>query len=287
MMFAEAKTPRQAFDALDIDQIDDLAKTVEDFHARGLLKCDSPLEGESGLQDVLNKEIFSDPKLVTKISGWLREGRVAVITDALSVDLAERAYNELDQTTEWKITEGAHDFFHHRHCTIGSLERCGPALTECSRLLRSTSTRHFISKITGQDCTGEAAVVAAWYRPGEYALPHDDSSAATSRSVAFIWYLTKDWRREWGGSLFWCPTGQYVSPGFNVLVIFNVMPENVHLVCPVAPGATMKRLAIGGFWHKAGRASEQSAVTAHAVVSPRAYGRPSIDCTDLSPLIVL
>jgi Rps23 Pro-64 3,4-dihydroxylase Tpa1-like proline 4-hydroxylase len=144
-----------------------------------------------------------------------------------------------------------------------------------------------MSRISGRDCSGEAGAAAAWYRPGEYALPHDDSVADQARSVAYIWYLTKDWQQEWGGSLFWCPTGQYLRPSFNVLTIFNVIPSNVHFICPVALTATAKRLSVNGFWHRSERGSPAKRISAEATVSPPAYGQAASDVPELTPVIVL
>jgi Rps23 Pro-64 3,4-dihydroxylase Tpa1-like proline 4-hydroxylase len=102
-----------------------------------------------------------------------------------------------------------------------------------------------------------------------------------------IWYLTKDWRREWGGSLFWCPTGQYVSPGFNVLVMFSAVPSNLHFVCPVSPAAAAKRLTINGFWHRSERRAPPEPPAPDGLVSPLAYGTRPPDSPEAASIIVL
>jgi hypothetical protein len=290
MTFAEKTTTRQAFESLEVDiDIDEFAKIIRDFFDRGLLRHEQLVDDEHGLPQLLNPRIASDPALVDKIGSYLRQGRAIVIPDALPADLAERVYSDLDRATSWNLVEGGHDFFHYRNCVIEGLEDRTPALTECCRLFRSTATRRFIGELSGEDCAGKAGVAAAWYRPGEYALPHDDSAADAPRSVAYIWYLTKSWRQDWGGALFWCPTGQYVSPGFNVLTIFKAVPSNIHFVCPVAPAATAKRLTINGFWHRAvERGTSLPAISPDAVVSPRVHmQQPGDDVPEVSPLIVL
>lgn len=288
MAFAEKQTARQVFEGLDVDvDIDEFARVVAEFFDRGLLRREQPVDDTHNLRDLLNPKIFSDPALVDKIGGWIRQGRAIIIPDALPADLAERVHRDLEGSTQWSLVEGGHDFFHHRNCVIESLEDRSPALTECSLLFKSTATRRFIGELSGRDCAGEAGSAAAWYRPGEYALPHDDTAANDTRSVAYIWYLTKDWRQDWGGALFWCPTGQYVSPRFNVLTIFQVAPSSVHLICPVALTATAKRLTINGFWHRAERRTPPLPIAPEAVVSPRAYGPPAPDDPELFPIIVL
>jgi hypothetical protein len=288
MAFAEGRTARQAFQMLDTDiDLEEFGKIIGDFVRRELLKPERPIDDEPGLQEVLNPSVFANAAVVDKIGGWLRQGRAILIPDALSADLADRVHRDLYESTQWSFAEGGHDFFHRRNSVITELEGQTSALTTCNRVFKSTATRRFIGALSGQDCTGEARVTAAWYRPGEYALPHDDSAASDPRSVAYIWYLTKEWRQEWGGALFWCPTGQYICPKFNMLVMFTVVPSNVHFICPVAPGATGKRLTINGFWRRSKQVSPAATISADAVVSPRAYGPHAPEDPELSPIVVL
>lgn len=288
MMFAEQTTTRQAFQALDVNiDIDAFSRIITDFVACGLLRQEQSIDEGHDLRPLLNPEIFTNLALLDKIGSCLRQGRAVVIPDALPADLAERVHGELDRSTSWRLVEGGHDFFHYRNCVIEAFDDETPALMQCSRLFKSTATRRFIGELTGEDCTGDAGVAAAWYRSGEYALPHDDSASTAPRSVAYIWYLAKGWRQEWGGALFWCPSGQYVRPRFNVLIMFQAVPSNVHLVCPVAPSATEKRLTMNGFWHSAERRSLPPPLSPEAVVSPRAYGQPGPDDAELAPMIVL
>ncbi len=287
MAFADAGSAREVYQALDVDvDLEQFGRIVSDFAERGLLERELGLEDEPGLQQLLNARIFRDAALIDKIGSWMRQGRAIVIPDALPEDLATEVHRDLDRSVHWTVGEGGHDFFHYRNSVIDRLEGVSPALTRCSRLFKSAATRRFIAEITGEDCAGPAEVAAAWYRPYEYALPHDDSSNGLS-SVAYIWYLAKDWRPEWGGALFWCPTGQYIRPGFNVLVLFKATPSNLHLVCPVAPAATEKRLTINGFWNRSTRRSPPVPVPPDARVSPPAYGARAPGSDDASPLIVL
>jgi Rps23 Pro-64 3,4-dihydroxylase Tpa1-like proline 4-hydroxylase len=147
-------------------------------------------------------------------------------------------------------------------------------------------TRRFIGELSGEDCSGEAATLATWYRPGEYALPHQDSTGDDRRSVAYVWYLAKNWRNEWGRALFWCPTGQYFSPRFNTLLIFRTTPANIHFVCPVSPIATAKRLTINGFWHRQKSGGSLSPVDNDAIISPRVYGQREPDNLEGSIIVL-
>lgn len=288
MAFAEAKSARQAYQALDVDvDVEQFGTLVRHLSERGVLL---PVQGgvdEPDLSQMLNPRVSGDAALVEKIGGWIRQGRAILIPDALPAEFAEEVHRDLDRSTRWTLSEGGHDFFHYRNSVIGRIDGLSVALTRCHRLFASAATRRFVAGISGQDCSGEAHVAAAWYRPYEYALPHNDAAGNSLRSVAYIWYLAKDWRREWGGALFWCPTGQYVSPAFNVLVMFSAVPSNFHFVCPVSPATTAKRLTINGFWHRSEPVDLPGPPAPDARVSPRAYGAPAPDARDAASILVL
>jgi hypothetical protein len=288
MMFAETRTAREVFDALEVDvTVDEFVHIVGGFHARGLLQPARVDDDGPDLRAWLDPEIFGDPARVASIADRLRDGRAIVVPAALRPELADDVHGELQRTTQWRVAEGGHDFFHFRSCNLERIAGRGAALTRCSELFGSAATRRFIAELSGEDCGGAAQVAASWYRPGEYALPHNDLVIDHARSVAFIWYLTRDWRQDWGGALFWCPSGQYLLPAFNVLIVFRVMPANMHLVCPVAPGATSRRLAVNGFWHRAQPGAVVEPIAEDAVISPRLCGPDGAVAASLSPVIAL
>lgn len=283
MIFAEKRTPRQALEILGIDLgIDDFGRIISGFVEHGLLRPEQPVREEPNLRSLLNSKIFADTEMVGRISQWLQQGRAILIQDAFPGNFAEDVHHALHSSQDWTPAEGGHDFFHYRASVINHLEARSPALAECCKVFRSSATAGFISEISGQNCDGETQAAAAWYRPGEYALPHDDSRSTEPRSVAYVWYLTKDWRQEWGGALFWCPTGQYILPRFNVLLFFRAMPQNLHFICPVAQGATSKRLTINGFWSRSTSNARIAAISPDTAISLRAYGQAAP-----GPVIVL
>ena len=292
MAFAEAKSARQAYQELDADvdvdvDVEQFGQIVRHLSERGVLLPVPEGEAEPDLSRMLNPRVLGDAALVEKIGAWMRQGRAIVIPDALPAELAEEVHRDLDRWTRWTVAEGGHDFFHYHNSLIGRIDGLSEALTRCYRLFASAATRRFIAELSGQDCSGAAGVAAAWYRPHEYALPHNDAAGNSLRSVAYIWYLAKDWRREWGGSLFWCPTGQYICPAFNVLLMFSAVPSNFHFVCPVSPAATSKRLTINGFWHRPEQVEPLAAPMPDGLISPRAYGPPAPDSQDAAPMFVL
>jgi Rps23 Pro-64 3,4-dihydroxylase Tpa1-like proline 4-hydroxylase len=276
MAFAEPRTAPQAFAVLDVDiELGEFCVLVEQLAERGLLRPHQPADDDRGLQHMLDASLMSDAAAIDRLAAAMRQGRAIVIPDALPSELAEQAHRDLCHSAHWAPSEGGHDFFHYRACGMDRPQDQSPTLAHCSQLFQSNATRRFMAELSGQDCAGVVSIAAAWYRPGEYALPHDDTAANTPRSVAFVWYLTKRWQREWGGSLFWCPTGQYIVPTFNTLVMFNVTPANLHFICPVAQGATERRLTLSGFWNRAEPHAPVAPGSPADFISPPAYGQPS------------
>lgn len=77
----------------------------------------------------------------------------------------------------------------------------------------------------------------------------DGSTVLCSRTVAVIWYLTPDWRKEWGGAFHDLETGEEILPEFNTLVAFHV--PRFHAVLPVT-GKT-PRFSIFGWFLRPGK----------------------------------
>lgn len=288
MTFSEAITIREAFSTMDVDvDLDEFCRIVATLIDHGLLWREPPVDETLDLRKLLNPRVLGSNGGEKELSAWMRQGKAILIPNALDEELAEAAHRDLQAADRWIISTGEHDFFHYRNLVLERLEERSLALSRCRQLFGSRPTRRFIEELSSEDCSGDTNVSASWYRPGEYALPHDDSSTGDPRSVAFIWYLTKHWRREWGGSLFWCPTGQYICPSFNSLLMFRVIPSNMHLVCPVSPNATQKRLAINGFWHRGSQTPRAAPTMSDSFVSPQAYGPSATTPLDLTSAIIL
>ena len=181
----------------------------------------------------------------------LAAGGLVAIRDAFEPDFAERMYRSLDGCTTWRVYENYEEHFHYHHHNLFQPDEYPADLTWCSKVFDSSSTKAWVTRLSGRSCLGPAEVYASWYLPGDHSLPHNDatdSGANLNRQVAFVWHLAKDWRSEWGGALFWCPKGCYLPPVFNTLWLFNVGPESTHFVTHVSPYAQGKRLAINGWW---------------------------------------
>jgi thiol-disulfide isomerase/thioredoxin len=182
----------------------------------------------------------------------LAAGGLVAIRDAFEPDFAERMYRSLDRCTTWRVYEGYEEHFHYRHHNLYHSDEYPKDLTWCSKIFDSSSTKAWVTRMSGRSCPGPAEFGASLYLPGDHSLPHNDVAATDdakfNRQVAFVWHLAKDWRSEWGGALFWCSKGCYLPPVFNTLWLFNVTPESTHFVTHVSPYAQGKRLAINGWW---------------------------------------
>ena len=188
---------------------------------------------------------------LTQIGPRLAAGGLVAIKDAFDPDFAERMHRSLDTCTAWRLHEGYEEHFHYHHHNVYELGEFPVDLAWCSKIFDSSSTKQWVSRLSGRSCVGPAEVSASWYLPGDHSLPHNDVAASdpgSKRQVAYVWHLAKDWRSEWGGALFSCSRGCYLPPVFNTLWLFNVAPESNHFVTHVSPYARGKRLAINGWW---------------------------------------
>ena len=72
-----------------------------------------------------------------------------------------------------------------------------------------------------------------------------------SRSMTFLWQLTKDWKPEWGGAYYWNHAyyeNAYQHASYNTLIMWSVTSQSVHAVTPVTRKAKGKRLTFGGWY---------------------------------------
>jgi len=203
------------------------------------------------IETYLRPSLRGPGSVLTQAGRRLAAGGLVAIPNAFEPDFAERMYRSLDGCSTWRVYEGYEDQFHYHHHNLYHSEEYPADLAWCSSIFDSSTTKAWVTRLSGRSCPGPAEVSASWYLPGDHSLPHNDvavSGADANRQVAFVWHLAKDWRPEWGGALFWCPKACYLPPVFNTLWLFNVSPESTHFVTHVSPYAQGKRLAINGWW---------------------------------------
>ena len=195
---------------------------------------------------------FEDNAILRDIMAALDAGEVAVIHDALRLEIAEEVYREIDEIEddEWDLHEAYLDGgFAYKHHNFRDVRKLGTHLQSVFEFLDADETKTLLGNLSGRDCSGEWVGSASWYRPGDFSLPHSDRTG--QRTVAFVWHLSKDWRSDWGGYFYWTQDRlrrAYRPPSFNTLLIFSVDMVSDHFVTQVSPHAESKRLAVSGWW---------------------------------------
>jgi len=209
-----------------------------------------PKEHDS-IEKYLNPKIFQDPETVQSIQQRLRDGHLVVIKNAFLEDYAEAMYDELNTSSDFELQE-SYDFedgFHYSHHNIYDLSKYKNLMNTTLSMFNSEATKALCQEWSGRDCSGTSIASSSYYAPGDHSLPHTDHLG--QRSVAYVWHLTKNWKPQWGGALYWCreyADSTYIHASFNTLTLFAVTPFTTHFVTTVSPHATEKRLAFNGWW---------------------------------------
>jgi hypothetical protein len=280
---AEVRAPLEThFNGADLD-------TCADKLARyGILIVDEFDGGDASLQTILHGVTFGDAEVLPRIGREIENGRAVVIADAFDEAVAQRVHCALERCEDWRPYERHDPFFHFHHHNLYGGSSLPVEVRDCARVLGSTPTKLLLSVLTGADCRGPLSVGASMYLPGDYSLPHTD--AADARSLAYIWYLTKDWSPKWGGLFVWCQTGAMVNPSFNSLIVFKVTDATLHFVAPVSRYACGRRLTVNGWWNAAkGPCNEPRGATPTWTIGlePGCYGRSTRSLEGCNNVVLL
>lgn len=95
--------------------------------------------------------------------------------------------------------------------------------------------------------TSTVSLLAYRLKAGDHLRLHNDNYAA---HLGFIWYLSKEWRWDWGGLLLSVNSDGSASveiPEFNKLVVLNHSESVTHCVTSVEKWALEDRLMLVGF----------------------------------------
>lgn len=207
----------------------------------------------NNLLHYLNPKYTNDASVLESISYDLKQGKIVVLKDALDPTLAEVTHRDLrSPSAPWQLNEHYFDDgYAFRHENIFNREVWTSRLNKTMNIFESKETREWMSKLSGRDCLGETTGAPSYYRPGFYSLPHTDW--AGQRTVAYVWHLSKDWKPEFGGGLYWCSNDHskaYFHASFNTLVLFGVTTHSSHFVTTVSPSIppSAKRLTFNGWY---------------------------------------
>jgi len=122
-------------------------------------------------------------------------------------------------------------------------------------LRQTLNSKDFIDKlneITGLGLNRLTTLFLSKYKAGNFLSPHSDKG---NGRLAFVIYLTKFWKPQYGGILHFMSDDRkdiiesYV-PTFNSFVIFNVPPNTgiPHFISHVSPNVKYSRFAITGWF---------------------------------------
>ena len=200
----------------------------------------------SGIQRFLNPALDLDDARAR-----LRAGEMVVLRNAFVSEFAEATHAALsDPSFPWTQNEAYFDDgYSFCHSNVYDRSRWPHALNATFSVFNDEATKQWVEELSGRECAGVPIGSPSNYRPGDYSLPHSDWMG--QRTVAYVWHLSKDWRPEWGGGLYWAQNrhNQRIYPAsFNTLVLFLVTPSSSHFVTPVSRHAAGQRLAFNGWW---------------------------------------
>jgi Rps23 Pro-64 3,4-dihydroxylase Tpa1-like proline 4-hydroxylase len=116
-------------------------------------------------------------------------------------------------------------------------------------LLNSQSMQQLLEDVTSLSFSKRSCLCfASRLRPGDFIKPHTDGSFP--RRVAFVLYMTKGWKKSWGGNFFKRGRVSPVVPGFNSLLIFEVPTwHRVSRISERAANHQEGRQAVAGWFH--------------------------------------
>lgn len=181
------------------------------------------------------------------------EAQKNVFLDAAALaQLGERKQQELLQ----QVLSRAQDYFQYLYRSYPMVRAYidgrdpGLLLHAAFEWLNAADTLTVMRRITGIDALIKVNAQATLYRPGHFLSRHDDSGYPEQhRRVAYVLYMTRGWRADWGGQLQFLDAQGEVeevwTPRFNALGLFLV--PTPHVVSYVAPFATQPRYAITGW----------------------------------------
>lgn len=229
---------------------------------------------EESLASLLQTKFASNPSVLVQIRQKLRQGKLVIIRDALPLELAEQVHQDLDSipAEKWPLNSDClTNGFCYSHHNFYDWRMFSETMNRTLALFDHPRTKDLISDLSGRNCWGNNSYGAAknptgtasWYMPGDFSLPHTDHIG--QRTVAYVWHLSKNWRPEWGGALYWAGTNDehaYQHASFNSLVLFSVTSRSSHFVTTVSQQAQEKRMSFNGWWTSAWYAQDVDQVEA-------------------------
>ena len=187
---------------------------------------DSLKSGEQSIEHYLNPAHFEDPQTMRDIANQLQSGEVVLLRDAFRPEFAEMVYSELSsKDVAWELNEAYFpDGYGHRHNNVYDRESWSARLNATLDVFAHEASQRFMKELTGRDCSGPTVGAPSWYQEGHHSLPHTDWVG--QRTVAYVWHLSKNWKPEWGGALYWAQ----VRVPVHTLTYFSLLTSHFSLL---------------------------------------------------------
>lgn len=117
----------------------------------------------------------------------------------------------------------------------------------------SPEVQDFLRYITGFKINKTNALFASYYSDGDFLSPHSDGPNGL---LGFVYNLSKNWKPEYGGNLFFQNNQdlnvieRVLVPSFNTLTMFDLgtTQGHSHFVSEVVKDVPAKRVTMTGWW---------------------------------------
>ena len=159
--------------------------------------------------------------------------------------------NELQiQRVHFAFSEDRFSYFFHR--SMNNTRGLSYFEFKIREKLNSVEFISVLNEITGLGLTKLNTMFLSKYKSGHFLAPHSDRGNGT---LAFVLYLTKGWKPQYGGNLHFMNEArteitESFTPCFNSMVLFEVPVEKgiPHYIGHVAPHVKQNRYAITGWF---------------------------------------
>lgn len=189
---------------------------------------------------------FLKPDVAESVSSFLSyEAQYDSVYGVKSV-----AGRDTDEATWSRAPENDRLFFNEM--LVGNEKKISRDLLSFIKLRQYFSSDAFCqyaSAITGLTLPSSLDARVHLFREGHYLRQHSDR--VKSRRVAYILYLTPDWKAEFGGGL--AITGKdgeetRILPRYNSLLMFDIFTQKEHNIEPVLPASKGKARVTMSAW---------------------------------------
>jgi hypothetical protein len=233
---------------------------------------------------IQTQHLEHDALLSYRESFQTHSARLLVLKQFLQVPVAERLHKFLRDEAEYRIEYGLYSngdeaaseeaWLHadekNRFFRFSKLVGAPPEYNMSPNMLTYLRFRKafqdpgfqiFFQELSGMQLGWSDDFGSHSMATGDFLKPHSDDNR--NRGLALVIYLS-DWRPNFGGALHVVDSqGRRTSiePEYNSLVVFDVAAGTTHSVEPITAEAdNVRRLTIGGWYHKAAAAGDQRCV---------------------------